>query len=83
MFRGIPPNGKLFSLIDSIIEQDLMMGEIYSLELEKFSWITTSMETQSSQTVTDAHERAVQKYKKDGNLFLTLNVVYRQGCLTI
>ena len=38
MYRGLPPNGKLFSLIDSNIEEEILMGEVYSLKFANLLW---------------------------------------------
>ena len=39
MYRGMPPNGKLYSLIDSNVEEDLLKGEVNSLEFRNLSWV--------------------------------------------
>ena len=38
MFRGMPPNGKLFPLLNTNVEEDLLTGEVYSLEFGNLSW---------------------------------------------
>ena len=43
MYRGMPPNGKLYSLIDSNVEEDLLKGEVNSLEFRNLSWVAPAV----------------------------------------
>ena len=65
MFRGIPPNGKLLSLISNTIQDDLLMGKSYFLELENLVWAVSDL-------------RQAEKYTNRGQLHLWVCLITKQ-----
>ena len=65
MFRGIPPNGKLLSLISNTIQDDLLMGKSYLLELENLVWAVSDL-------------RQAEKFNNRGQLHLWICLIAKQ-----
>ena len=64
MYRGMPPNGRLFSLNDSAFQNDLLMGESYSIDFEDLIWVA-------------ANSSQAEKYTNKGHLYLKICMITR------